>query len=269
MFRGTNIGAVVGSIRTTPEAEIVERQVAQPVSDEIISGWPQRCFAIAQWNDRPGLLARAMVEKTVAVVEVVENGERFFIKPEDRKRSQTVVNMWSERDSLLTLTADQAVQTGIADKIVASREELFDDLEAKQAVKVADRNFSRARRTFERAKRTIDRALDTIDRLNERADNILEQVNAIEDEFRSANNVSYFERYRYWNIEVVLEQMLIDRDVLLNQLLGVWADLIREYSRALPVADKHPDLRHHTETFQKGLESAQAKYREIHFRPIY
>lgn len=279
MCEGTSIGAATLYVQTTSGTETVEKVYGQVVGEKISSAWQSYCAAIAERNNRPGLLVKAMVTKDIEVVEVVENDKHLFIDPKDKDPNQTVVRTWSKKDSLMTLTAAEAGQCGIADKIVASRDELFADLAATKAMQVPNRNILKIRRGFEQALRQINEILPSIEYLEERAAALVGELDGLEEEIRRANRVFYRERYVRWgyypyqwgysDVEFERQGVLTGREGLLEQLLDVLSFLMRDYRRALSIAEKHPDLHHHVDTLESGLNTAEATYREVRSRPRF
>ena len=275
MRKGTAIGAAAPYVRTASGPKEIEKVYGQVIGEKFNSAWLGYCAAVAEQNNRPGLLVKAMVDKDIRVVEVVENGKRFFIAPGSKKPRQTVVHTWSEKGSLLTLTAAEAAQTGIADGVVASQADIFADLATIEAGQIRDTSISRARRNFEKARQKLDKVLSTISYLENRATAITEELESVEQQISRFSGVIYDERYGryrslYSGIDVdQWEQMLEYHDELLDELTDVPAALIRGYKKALPMAKKHPDLAHHADIFENSLESAEATYSQVRSRPRY
>lgn len=270
MHEGTATGAAAPYVETSSGPQDLAKVYGQAVSAKFTSAWEAYCSAVAERNGRPGLLAKAMVGENIEVVEVLEDGKRLFIEPKNKQPSQSVVRTWSDKGSLLTLTATEAVQAGIADKVVASREELFADLAATKAAKARDTSLLRARREFERAQRTIDRILSSISYLETRAAALVKDLDALEEEIRRLDRTVFRGYYGYYGSHLGMmaewESLLRNRDELSGQLLFILDDLIRNHRNALSVADRHPDLRHHVSTLEKGLDSAEATYRQVRLR---
>ncbi len=88
-----------------------------------------------RWHSRttgPDLLARAMVDSSIEVIEVNQAAKRLFIEPVNKKPDQQVVRTWNKAGSLLTLTAEEAVECTIADGLVGSREQLLQQLAGRR-----------------------------------------------------------------------------------------------------------------------------------------
>jgi len=273
MREGTAIGAayVEPSSGAEPRpseglGETIEEVYGREAGAEFDSQWLSYVSAIAEQNDRPVLLVKAMVDKDIEVIEVLENGERLLIDPKDKKPTQTVVGTASEKGALLRLTAAQAAQFGIADKVVASQDELFAGLAATMAKQVSDNNVLRARRKFERGRRTIDRTLASVSSLEERAAAIVSEINIIEVDISRIHRLGSFDRegiprgyYRYSREENELRRLVEYYNNLSNRLVNVLNDLIRDYERALEVANMYPDLSDYVSTLERSLESAEAE----------
>ena len=133
------------------------------VDEKMSSIWRAYLASLAQQNDRPGLLARAMVDRDIAVVEVNQAGKRLFIDPVNKKPGQQVVRTWNKTGSLVTLTAQEAVDCTIADGLVNSREQLLQQLNAGDANVVIDKKIANAGKELQIAKRRMDDILKSLD----------------------------------------------------------------------------------------------------------
>lgn len=271
MRKGTSIGAAppyVAKAAFSPEA--IEEGYGQPAAGQFNSAWSAYCAALAERNNRPPLLVKAMVDKDVEVVEISENGKTLFIDPANKPPNQAIIRIWSRKGSLLTLTAAEAAQSGVVDGMVASREELFAGLEAMKATQVRDTRILKARRNFERARRKVDRLIPVITDLQQRSAGIVEDVNTLDQEIRRANELAY--RGLYWSpymgVDIYeLEGMLIARDELLGRLLFILNNLMANYRRVLSAAEKYPDLSDTANAIRDSLDAAQATYRR--FQPRF
>ena len=265
MRKGTYIGAASMKIRTELASNAIE--------DETSPAWLAYCGELAEQKGRPGLFVRAMAEADTEVIEVVENGKHIFIDPNEKKADQQAVRVWSSKDSLLTLTANDAQTAGIADEVVDSLNQLVADLDATKAEQKRDNAITKARRKFEREQRRLNRILSDISDLSEQADLLTEDVNSLEAEINRINE-EYYRRFYgastglylqgYAEVDVYLwRNMLIQRDQLQIQLFNVLGDLARNYRRALPIAQKHVDLSHYIETIEAGAEAVEKMYLKL------
>jgi ATP-dependent protease ClpP protease subunit len=133
------------------------------VDEKSSSVWRAYLASLAQQNNRPGLLARAMVDRDIAVVEVNQAGKRLFIEPVNKRPEQQVVRTWNKTGSLVTLTAEEAVECTIADGLVGSREQLLQQLQAGDANVVTDKKIVNARKELQIAKRRMDDIVKSLD----------------------------------------------------------------------------------------------------------
>ena len=133
------------------------------VDEKLSSIWRAYLASLAQQNNRPGLLARAMVDRDIAVVEVNQAGKRLFIDPVNKRPEQQVVRTWNKTGSLVTLTAEEAVDCTIADGLVGSREQLLQQLQAGDANVVTDKKIANARKELQIAKRRMDEIMKSLD----------------------------------------------------------------------------------------------------------
>lgn len=155
------------------------------------------------------LLARALVDKSVSVVEVVEtDGTRKFVERENRQPTQTIVRTLAEGVSAesyrlptgetasgplpaevigraLTLTASEAVRIGLIDREVASLREIAVLHGAAESQFVQAPSIDATLRQFTAARRNIGQGLSVIERLEDYASRLEEQIARVEDLLRT------------------------------------------------------------------------------------
>jgi len=272
---GTSIGSTASYSQSPSEVEEIEKHYGQGAGARFKSSWLTYSAAVAERNNRPILFAKAMVDENIEVIEMSEDDKLFFTDSRSRKPNQSIVRTWSEKGSLLALTAVQAVQVGIADKVVDSREELLADLAAAEAAQVPNKTILKAIRQYERAQREMDEILTSISFLEQETVTLAEEIDEVEDEIRRLNRVGYSRNTvrteigfdQYWSAYSVTtaewEEILRERDILLDELLAVLDNLIRDYRDAISLAEKHSDLGYHAKTFQDSLNAANVSYDEV------
>ena len=140
-----------------------KKNYGEVVDEKLSSVWRAYLASLAQQNNRPGLLARAMVDRDIAVVEVNQAGKRLFIEPANKRPDQQVVRTWNRAGSLVTLTAQEAVDCTIADGLVGSREQLLQQLKTGDANVVTDKKIANARKELQIAKRRMDEIAKSLD----------------------------------------------------------------------------------------------------------
>ncbi len=163
MADNTIIGAATLVTMTKAKEQIKDRKYEDVVNEKMSSAWRAYLASLAQQNDRPGLLARAMVDSSIEVIEVNQGAKRLFIEPVNKKPDQPVARTWNKSGSLLTLTAREAVECTIADGLVGSREQLFQQLQAGDANVVTDKKIPNARKDLQIAQRKMDEMLKDFD----------------------------------------------------------------------------------------------------------
>jgi membrane-bound ClpP family serine protease len=159
---------------------------ADPFTSENLSiAWQEYLGALAYRRARPELLVRAMVDKDIEVIEVIDKGVHRFIEPYAAEPNQTLVRRWSKSGSLLTLTATEAVGSDIAEAIAMDRDDVLRKLDAAEAKVVVDdsvaeslRKFKRARLKFKRLRNSLDSRIKIIEQTGslEEAINLLRQI---------------------------------------------------------------------------------------------
>ncbi len=164
MADNTVIGAATGiTFSKDGRPESFEKAFGEDVAEKLTSAWRAYFASLAEQNRRPGLLARAMVDRDIEVIEVSEANERFFVDPVNKRPQQSLVHTWSKKGSLLTLTAAEAVECMIADKVVNSRRELLSELDVAGTEIVINDEIQKARTELKRARGQLNRIRKSID----------------------------------------------------------------------------------------------------------
>jgi hypothetical protein len=185
-----------------------------PFADESLSiAWQEYLSALAQRRARPELLVRAMVDKDVEVMEVVDEGVRRFIEPRAAEPNQTIVRYWSKGGSLLTLTAAEAVSCDIAAAIVTDRADVLRKLDAADAKVVVDDSVAESMRTFKKARLKFRRLRNSLDgriKMIEQTDSLEEAINLlrqIREEYQSLLLLAKRYPDLYLDKELIEEQL--------------------------------------------------------------
>jgi membrane-bound ClpP family serine protease len=159
----TVIGAATLVSGEKNKAQLKDKNYEDVIDEKQSSAWRAYLASLAQQNNRPGLVARAMVDRTIEVIEVNQAGKRMFIEPVNKKPEQQVVRTWNKSGSLLTLTAQEAVECSIADGLADSQQELLQKLQAGDANVVVDKKTANARKELQLAQRKVDEILKSFD----------------------------------------------------------------------------------------------------------
>jgi len=158
---------------------------------------------LAQQRGRPDLLVRALVDKRLSIAEVMNiNGSRQFIQKNDRQPTQTLVRTLAEglsgtaadtskltpsdlAGAVLTMTPQDAVAAGLADKIVSSIAEILADMNIADAKVTSAGGLDTLIKQFKAARRNIAQGLASIERLEEQTARLDEQFFEIDKQMRS------------------------------------------------------------------------------------
>jgi len=159
MTENTTIGAATLVTMPKDKEQNKDKKYEDVVNEKYSSAWRAYLASLAQQNDRPGLLARAMVDSSIEVVEVNQGAKRLFIDPVNKRAGQQVARTWNKSGSLLTLTAREAVECMIADGLVGSREQLLQQLQAGDANVVTDKKVATAKKDMLMAQRKMNETL--------------------------------------------------------------------------------------------------------------
>jgi ATP-dependent protease ClpP protease subunit len=134
----------------------MKRLYGEDVAAKFSSAMQGYMASLAEKHGRSGLIARAMVSRDVGVVEVMRDGRRMFVRPQDANGLDVRVKVWSDGRTPVTLTGREAVQCGMADGSAADRDELLGILGLRDAEIVEDRAVEKAGEDFRRVKERAD-----------------------------------------------------------------------------------------------------------------
>lgn len=201
----------------------LKRVYGRTLSEKLNSAWKAYLASLAEQNDRPAILARAMIDEDIEAVEVTQAKNRLFIEPAHKKPSQKIVRTWSKKGSLLTLTATEAVQSGIADKIVESREQLLVDLGATDAEIVTNTAAKDAAREFRAVTLKYNKLMKSLD----------------------------------------LKQKEIPGSKPRPRILKILRELKSDYQVLIKLAKRYPDLGVSVQRLEENLNYVEAAYQNI------
>jgi hypothetical protein len=157
------IGAASLVAKSATGPKEIKEVIGEELGEKLISSWRTHLASMAERQGRPGILAMAMADRDIEVIEVSQGNNKLYIDPVNKKPQQNTVHVWSKKGALLTLTAQDAVQCGIADKIFDSREQLLAFLQAEDARIVINNDLQNARQELKRVKGQIERIRKSLD----------------------------------------------------------------------------------------------------------
>jgi membrane-bound ClpP family serine protease len=224
MASDTIIGAAATvTISKTGQPQALADIYGKDVAEKFNSAWRAYLASLAEKNHRPGLLARAMVDKDTEVIEVIDLNSRNFIDPANRQPKQQVVRIWNKQGSLLTLTAREAVECNIADELADSQQQVLRDLDADSAKVRFDDTIQEAGRELKRANGQLNRILKSIDLKIKQAREPMPDLKA----------------------------------------LGILRAARSEFSTLVKLAKKYPDLQLNVKVLEEELNSIEANYQKV------
>ncbi len=206
-----------------------ERSYREIIGEKYSSVWRAYLASLAQQNKRPGLLARAMVDSSIEVIEVNQSGKRAFIEPVNKRPEQQVVRTWNKSGSLVTLTAEEAVGCTIADGLVNSREELLRQLEVGDANVVIDKAIASAKREWDIVKRRVNEIRKSLDlkakqsRYPQPAPKFLGILRGARSDFEEFKKLAQ----KYPDLHVDIEEV----EEILNSINAAYENALRETKR--------------------------------------
>jgi membrane-bound ClpP family serine protease len=166
---------------------------------------------LAETHQRPALLAKALLDKKIALVEVIDDkGKQSIVEKDLRQPTQTVVKTICEgfsslqeqptassdktsktalppdiHNRVLNLTPTEAVQLKLADKIVNSIQDVLTEMNASDAQIANAPGIDTMVKQFVVARKNIRKNLSQIEFLENRTATLEEQLNTIEKQIRT------------------------------------------------------------------------------------
>jgi len=164
MAGNSTIGAATAIITANRKPKDLKETYGEDIGEKFSSSWRAHLASLAEQNNRPGILARAMVDRDIEAVEVIDKDQKLmYIDPVNKLAEQKIQHTWSKKGSLLTLTSTEAVKCSVADKIVDSRADLLKELKARYAKVVEDDSVEKASRELKRARIKATRLTKELD----------------------------------------------------------------------------------------------------------
>ena len=198
MTPDTAIGAATPYMRT---------QAGLKSDDEFRKTFSEYFGWLAKEHNKPVPLAMAMVDKDFSVVEVEIDGQRHFWskelkrihpKPKNAKDQEdgtfiftfppeTIRYTWSEKGAIVTLSAQDAQKTGIADAIFDSQATMFQELGYESAKLKYNKAPEVARKEFQKMQMRTEK---TIARIQNRINNWNRTVQTRDEAIAQASKLS-------------------------------------------------------------------------------
>jgi ATP-dependent protease ClpP protease subunit len=169
MTGGTVIGAATMIAATEDHAVDIEEIVGKNISEKMRSAWRNYLASLAEQNQRPVALARAMENKDIEVLQVRREGKTMFVETAARMPGDEIIRVRNSKGSLLTLPAGEAVECGMADKVVANLQDILADLN------VADAKIERCDQ-LTKAKDELDKVIRRFKQLDNSLDTKLKTI---------------------------------------------------------------------------------------------
>jgi ATP-dependent protease ClpP protease subunit len=162
MVPETSIGAAT-MIASTAGGHVMDMKEAygETVGEKFNSAWRNYVASIAEENGRPGILAKAMADKDIVVLEVERGGQKVYL--EQSKPGDNVLRTICKKGELLTLTAQNAASVGLINGLTNSRQEMLVMLGCSGAACRENSLIVEAREEFEKVNRRFDKLNENID----------------------------------------------------------------------------------------------------------
>jgi len=217
------IGAATLVAKSATGPTDIKKVYGEVVGEKLTSSWRTHLASMAERQGRPGILAMAMADRDIEVIEVSEANNKLYIDPANKRPQQNTVHVWSKKGALLTLTAKDAVKCGIADKVFDSREQLLVFLQAEDAQILMNNDLQNARLELKRVKGQIERIRKSLD----------------------------------------LKTQQLEYQHPTPKVLKILRSARNDFQTLIRLAKKYPDLKLSTRPFEEELNSIEALYDKV------
>ena len=217
------IGAASLIAKSSSGPKDVKKVYGEELGEKLTSSWRTHLASMAERQGRPGILAMAMADRDIEVIEVSETNKKLFIDPANKRPQQNTVHVWCKKGALLTLTAQDAVRCGIADKMFDSREQLLAFLQAEDARIVMNNDLQNARLELKRVKGQIERIRKSLD----------------------------------------LKTQQLEYEHPTPRILKILRSARSDFQTLIKLAKRYPDLKLSTRPFEEELNSIEALYDKV------
>jgi membrane-bound ClpP family serine protease len=169
MAGATVIGAATVITRNENGAADLETVAGKNVSEKMRSAWRNYMASLAEQNHRPVALVRAMENKDIEVLEVRRNGKIQYIENTEKKMTDDVIRIRKPKGQIVTLPAGEAVECGVADKVVNNLQDILATCNASDAnvvrpdqLALAKEELDKVIRKFEKLKNSLEVKFHTL-----------------------------------------------------------------------------------------------------------
>jgi ATP-dependent protease ClpP protease subunit len=173
MVGGTVIGCATMIASTEDHVVDLEQVVGKNISEKMRSAWRNYLASLAEQNHRPVALARAMENKDTEVLQIRRGGKTMYVETSEKMPGDEVIRVRNSKGKLLTLPAGEAVECGMADKVVDNLQEVLAEMDASDAkiqrpdyLTKAKEDLDKATRKFNQLKNALDVKIKTFNAKN-------------------------------------------------------------------------------------------------------
>lgn len=169
MANATVIGAATVIAVSEEGAVDLEKVAGKDISEKMRSAWRNYMASLAEQNKRPMAMVRAMENKDIEVLQVRRNGKIQYIESSERKTGDELIGVRKPKGQIVTLPAGEAVECGVADKIVDNLQDLLALHNAGDAavarpdyLTAAKDELDKVNRKFEKLKNSLQTKFQTL-----------------------------------------------------------------------------------------------------------
>ena len=168
---------------------------------------------LAQKQDRPELLVRALIDRSISIVEVANiDGSRAFVEKKDRQATQTLIRTLSEGMSatesdsvspaeiigkVLNLTAKEAVELELVDGTADSTADILAEMQLSESKLTPVSGVEKVMKKFTAARRNIAEGLYRIDQYEQDIQTLSDQFSTIDNQLRTGTQTRETSRGDY------------------------------------------------------------------------
>ncbi len=192
----------MGSLGATPEdfSNYMSTYCSKAL---ILHGIDMEAERLAETKGRPGLIARALIDKALSIIEVTNvDGSHQFIEKDNHQPTQTIVRTLSEGvaptsddnsilpvdavRSTLKLMANEAIEVGLADATAGGYYDILSTMNLQETKINYATGIKKTIKKYQAARRTMGENLARINWLEKQVSTLEDQVAYIDEQLRTS-----------------------------------------------------------------------------------
>jgi ATP-dependent protease ClpP protease subunit len=192
MKNGAAIGAATTVVQMGNRVTSLKNAYGESYAEKILSASRNYAASIASSQGKSPVLAKAMVDPKITVLEIKNDSEAKFITKNKMTEKMKVKGVWSKEESLLTLSTQDAIYCGIADIKADSLIEIAQKFFPEQKGRfIRKKVLQRTKKNFKRAEKKSEKLIAKIKQQQRDINIILQEIQKLEEIIDRTHSITY------------------------------------------------------------------------------